>query len=56
MLKWVEEKRKDELISTTTKAGKFKISVHRHIRYRPDAWLMDCYPLFDNKELASKEL
>jgi len=54
--KWKDETRRGEITGSVLKAGKFKISVHRHIHYPADMWLFDCYGLFDCKELASKNL
>ena len=54
--KWIDEVRGGEVTGSVLKAGKFKISVHRHIHYPADMWLFDCYGLFDCKELASKNL
>lgn len=56
MATWDDIKRNGEIVASSLKAGKFKILVHRHIHYPPDTWLLDCYGLFDNKELASKNL
>lgn len=56
MKKWEHKTRGGEIVAATLRAGNFKITVHRHIHWSPDMWLVSCYGLFDNKELASKDL
>ena len=52
MTAWIDEKRNGEIVAAVLRAGKFKISVHQHIHYPPDTWLLDCYGLFDNNKLV----
>jgi hypothetical protein len=33
-----------------------RISVHRHIHYPKDTWLLTCLPFFDCRELSSKDV
>lgn len=56
MPKWIDETRRGEITGSVLKAGKFTISVHRHIHYPADMWLFDCFGLFDCKELDCKNL
>jgi hypothetical protein len=33
--------------------GLLRMTVHRHIHYPPDRWLLSCDPWFDKRELSS---
>lgn len=47
----------DKIKSAALRAGKISISVHRHVAYPEDTWLMDCYGLgIGMRELASKDI
>jgi hypothetical protein len=35
--------------------GLLRVTVHRHIHYPPDQWLLSCAPWFDKRELESKD-
>lgn len=35
--------------------GDVRISVHRHIHYAPDQWLLTCEPFFSKRELKAKD-
>lgn len=59
MTKWKDEKAgyaDPSIIGSNIKLGKFKLSVHRHINYEPDAWFASCYGIFDMIALKSKKL
>lgn len=59
MTQWKDEKKRygsDEISSSKRKLGRFKLSIHRHIDYPPDAWLATCYGVFDRVELKPKDL
>jgi len=40
----------------STRAGKFRISVHRHIHYPPSQWLLSCEGLFRNVALRPEDI
>jgi predicted ATPase len=41
----------------TAKVGVFHLTVHRHIHYEPDVWLLSTVPdLFERRELDSKDI
>jgi hypothetical protein len=37
-------------------AGNLKITVHRHIHYAPDIWLLSCSDFYDKYELPDKDV
>ena len=37
-------------------AGEIRISVHRHIYYDEDTWLLSCDPFFNKYELPHKDI
>ena len=59
MIKWtdkVKDYKDKEIISSETKIGKFRLSIHRHISCEPDVWLASSYDLFGTIEMKSKNL
>lgn len=40
----------------TTKAGRIRIVVHRHIHHAPDVWLLSCDALRIGNELKSRDI
>jgi len=46
----------DTIASSETKAGSFRLSIHRHIAYEPDVWLTSCAHIFSQSPLKSKGL
>ena len=38
------------------KVGSFTLTVHRHVHYPSDQWLLSCEPFFSCKALASKKV
>lgn len=60
MSEWKDKaKRYDnpEIESAEARFGMYRLIVHRHIHYAPDAWLASCSPsVFAGIEMASKEL
>jgi hypothetical protein len=41
----------------TAKVGLFRVTVHHHMHYEPDAWLLSTVPdLFERQELGSTEI
>lgn len=53
---WTDEIRRGVVAASKLQAGKFIISVHRHIHYPENVWLLSCSGLFDNRQLASELL
>ena len=39
----------------TANVGRLKMTVHRHIHYPKNVWLLSCDPLFDCHQLESPE-
>jgi hypothetical protein len=59
MVVWNDRKKRfddDEIVSSDTKAGIFRLSIHRHINFEPDVWLCSCAHLFSQVTLKSKDL
>jgi hypothetical protein len=38
------------------KAGNLRLTLHRHIHYPKDTWLLSCAPFFDKRVLLSKDI
>ena len=38
------------------KCGKLSISVHRHIHYDKDVWLLSCDPFYHLRQLITKDI
>jgi len=36
--------------------GQFRLSVHRHIYFKPDVWLCSCHGICDCQPLESKDI
>ena len=59
MQKWKDRKKSyysPEIESSTATFGRFRLDVHRHITHPPDVWLASCGNLFNQIEMASKDL
>lgn len=56
MIKWEDKYRKEAVYASELKLGKFTLVVHRFVGYPKDMWLASSYGIFENKELASKDL
>lgn len=60
MLKWKEKSSgysdKKVVTGAESRAGEFKLSIHRHIYHEPDAWLASADGLFSAKKMKSKDL
>jgi hypothetical protein len=59
MLIWkdkVKSYNDDTVASSETRAGEFKLSIHRHVHYAPDVWLGSCGYIFSQSELKSKDV
>lgn len=53
---WTDKKRNGEIYESTLKAGKYLVTVHRHIHYKQDVWLASSQGLFICNRCQSKEL
>jgi hypothetical protein len=59
MPKWKDKTKgysDDTVESSEVKVGQYRLIVHRHIHYSPDAWLGSCSPLFSAHLLSSTDL
>ena len=55
-MEWSDKCISGEVRESTTRAGRFRLTVHQHVHHDPGEWFASCPALFDCVRLASPEL
>lgn len=54
-MEWENERRGGEIIYSTARVGRFKLTVHHYVGCG-ELWFVSCYGIFDRIELGSMSL